>query len=119
MIDPNIIRDGLLKALEEAKEGVTLSDLENMLDSGEALLWLGNNGCLVTVLYTEQQGRSLHVWLGTGDLEELITLEPGISAWARARGCIYSSINGRKGWTRVFGKLGFKPVGGELRKYYV
>lgn len=117
-MDVEDIKNGLIRALEQAQEGLNLSDLEWMLETGKALLWTGNRGVLVTVLYESPEGRFLHVWLGTGDLQELVSFEPGISAWARARGCVYSSINGRKGWTKVFKQYGFTEVEGELRKYY-
>jgi hypothetical protein len=118
-VDTEAIKQGLTVALEHAGEGFTIGDLEGMLAAGKALLWLGNRGVLVTVLYDDPSGRFLHVWLGTGDIRELVSMEPGISAWARARGCLYSSINGRKGWSRVFKDVGFKEFDGELRKYYV
>lgn len=117
---PEDIRNGLLKALQQAQEGKTLLDLENMLSSGEALLWRGERGVLVTILYDHgEDGKSLHVWLGTGDMDDLVAMEPGVSAWARARGCRFATINGRKGWYRIFKDLGFKMIDGELRKDYV
>lgn len=112
------LKDGLEKALELGGEGYTLFDLECELASGHALLWRGNKSAIVTRLHKTDSYFYLHVWLGTGDLSELLTLEPGISAWARARGCKYASINGRKGWTKMFKPFGFKPEDGELRKYY-
>lgn len=120
-MDPQVMREGLLKALEEGGEGFTLSDLEEQLSLGNCLLWTGNRSCLVTSLHTNTDTgqRHIHVWLGCGDMPELITLEPGVSAWARARGCSYASIDGRKGWLRIFKKSGFKLVDGELRKQYV
>ena len=118
-MNPSEIKDGLVKALEQAQEGKTLADLERMLSDGSALLWTGNRGVLVTILYNSPEGRYLHVWLGTGDMAELVSMEPGISAWARARGCRFASINGRKGWARVFKRIGFVYDDGELRKYYV
>lgn len=115
---PLEIRDGLIEALELAGEGHTITDLEQALQTGDALLWTGVNGALVTLLYESPRGRSVHVWLGTGDLNELLQMEPGVSAWARARGCKYATINGRKGWSRVFKPLGFKMIDGELTKFY-
>lgn len=120
-MNPTDMRDGLLKALEASGEGLTLQYVEEQLSTGEALLWTGKQACLVTSLHTDltTSERFLHVWLGCGDIKELIRLEPGISAWARARQCTYASIDGRKGWQRVFKRFGFNPVDGELRKYYV
>jgi hypothetical protein len=113
------IKLGLTKALTLAQEGITIDDLAIMLNNGEALLWTGESAALVTTLHTSDHHRFLHVWLGCGDIKELVSFEPGISAWARARGCHYATINGRKGWSRVFKQLGFHEADGELRKNYV
>lgn len=110
------MRQGFAEALELAAEGHTLADLEQDLADRNALLWTGENCAIVTNLQEGPGGRFLHVWLGTGDLSEMAALEPGIAAHARALGCKYASINGRKGWDRVFSKNGFTRDGDELRK---
>lgn len=110
------MRDGLVQALERGGEGYGLTDLENDLASGAAMLWAGENCALVTSIHDDPDGRFLHVWLGTGSLPDLIRLEPGIAAFARARGCRFATVNGRSGWARVFRKHGFEPHGDELRK---
>lgn len=115
---PQEIKDGLEKALIRGNEGVSIDDLAVMLNSGDALLWVGERSALVTTLHRDIQV-FLHVWLGCGDMSDLLSLEPGVSAWARARGCSYATINGRKGWSKVFKRLGFVDVDGELRKTYV
>lgn len=113
------MREDFRRALEHGDEGLTLSDLENRLASGDALLWHGDNSALVTILYGAPDERYIHVWLSAGDLIDLVSLEPGISAWARARGCKFASITGRRGWSRVFRKLGFQEIDGDLIKRYV
>lgn len=110
------IRDGLEQALARSGEPYTIADLENDLTNGDAMLWLGERSALVTAEYIIDGVRCHHVWLSCGALGELVTLEPGIAAYARARGCSYASINGRKGWERVFARRGFTPSDGELRK---
>lgn len=110
------MREGFVEALELAGEGDTLADLEQALESDFAALWIGERCALVTTLHQAEIGRELHVWLGTGDLSEMITLEPGIAAWARSKGCTFATIRGRKGWGRVFSKHGFTRDGDELRK---
>ena len=113
---PDKMRSGFIWALKRAGEGDTLADLELALTSDFAALWIGERCALVTTLHEPETGRELHVWLGTGDLSEMITLEPGISAWARSKGCKSATIRGRKGWDRVFSKHGFTRDGDELRK---
>lgn len=110
------MREGFIEALELAGEGNTLADLEWALESDLAALWVGERCALVTTLQEDETGRSLHVWLGTGDLSEMTSLEPGIAAWARSKGCNFATIRGRQGWARVFSKHGFTRDGDELRK---
>jgi hypothetical protein len=49
-------------------------------------------------------------------LSELVSMAPGMEAWGRQQGCDFATINGRKGWARVFGKHGWSWADGELRK---
>ena len=110
------IRDGLHQALIRGDEPYTMADLEDDLTKGDAMLWMGERCALVTAEYIIDGVRCHHVWLSCGALDEMVTLEPGIAAYARARGCSYASINGRKGWERVFAGRGFTSGDGELRK---
>lgn len=118
-MSPLALKAMLESALEKGAEGATIADVEAKLASGDALLWLGERGALVTSLHETEDGRFVHVWLGAGDMEEIVSMEPGVSAWARARQCKSARINGRKGWDRVFKSRGFIRVGEELVKYYV
>jgi hypothetical protein len=113
---PEAIRNGLCEALKASADGFTLNDLERELASGESRLWIGERGALVTYVEDGASGRSIHVWLGCGDIKELVQMRVGIEAYARAHGCVWASINGRAGWSRVFAGAGFEPHGEELRK---
>ena len=117
-MNPIEMRDGLAQALERGAEGYSITDLEDDLASGAAMLWAGSECALVTSIHDGPEGRFLHVWLGCGALADLVSLEPGISAFARARGCRFATIGGRRGWARAFRSHGFVPHGGELRKSY-
>lgn len=115
---PIEMRDGLAQALERGAEGYTLHDLESALESGSAMLWAGPNSAIVTTILDGPEGRFLHAWLSCGSLVEILSLEPGISAFARARGCRFATLGGRRGWARAFRSHGFVPDGDELRKSY-
>lgn len=84
--------------------------------AGRAMLWPGEDGALVTECLATPAGRLLHCWLGGGELSTLANLRPGVEAWGRAMGCEFASIDGRRGWDRVFRPFGYRPVGTELRK---
>lgn len=92
-----------------------MAELEASLSSGQALLWVGEHCAIVTTLH-DGEVRELHGWLATGDMDEISQLVPGIAAHARALGCKFATIDGRKGWDRVFSKHGFTRDGDELRK---
>ncbi|WP_454760579.1 hypothetical protein [Caulobacter segnis] len=106
------MRDGFEKAISRANDGSSIAELESELASGRALLWVGERSALVTTVH----GQDMHIWLGCGDLTELKSLDAGICAHARARGCSALTINGRSGWARALRALGFVPDGDELRK---
>jgi hypothetical protein len=56
------------------------------------------------------------VWLGGGELGELLAMRPGVEAWARAQGAQAARINGRRGWARALRGGGFEACDAELRK---
>jgi len=107
----------LAPALARGNErGLTRAELQRLILSGRAMLWPGEGGALVTECVATPEGRFLHCWLGGGDLRALLALRPGLEAWGRAMGCEMASIEGRKGWDRVFRPFGYARFGTELRK---
>ena len=112
---PEALRDGLVRALDPS-EGYTEEDLLHQLASGLSRLWIGERSALVTYVEDTEQGRNLHVWLGCGDMNELLQMRVGIEAYARAHSCVTASIHSRKGWNRPFMKVGFVLDGTILRK---
>lgn len=105
-------RAWLLPALRDADEAELIADLI----SSAAQLWPGQRSAVVTQVFEETDGPSLHVWLAGGELDDILALKPGIEAWARARGCRWVTIEGRRGWERLLKADGFERVGDELRK---
>lgn len=98
-------RPWLLKALEF--EGDPEAELVAKLRAGHAQLWLGERSAMVTEVTEEPKGRTIHVWLAGGDLDEIVSLTPGIAAWGRMMGCKEATIEGRAGWARVLKSHGF------------
>lgn len=99
----------ILPALEDASEADLIADLEQ----GKAILWEGQRSAFVTQFTTDH---TIHCWLAGGDLDDLLTLVPGIESHARAYGYTTAVITGRKGWDRVLRPLGYERIGAELRK---
>ena len=105
-------RGWLTPALEDA----SWAEVAGELAARRAQLWPGERAAMVTTLQITPQGPTCHVWLGGGELSELLEMAPGIEAWARAQGCAFVTLSGRKGWARALKRRGFAPWGEELRK---
>lgn len=104
-------RDWLLPALVDDTEGFVLGELL----ANRAQLWRGARSAMVTQLIVAVPP-NICVWLGGGDLDDLMTMQPGVEAYGRMHGCKEARINGRQGWARALRKTGFEPFDGELRK---
>lgn len=82
-------------------DGTPWAEVEADVLGGKAQLWPGDAAAMVTKVLEDQTGRVLHVWLGGGDLEELLRLQPAVAAWGRSMGCNRATIEGRAGWGKV------------------
>ena len=107
-------RSWLLAALDPGcgSEADLLADLA----TGAAQLWPGEAAALVTQYLADERGACLHIWLAGGDLAEILAMRVGVETWARARGCTRVTIEGRRGWTRLLRRWGYRRVGHELER---
>lgn len=104
----------LAPAIEHGGE-FTLEDIEQAVSTNRATLWPGVNAAFVTQLVSGDTPYIL-VWLAGGDLDELLSMQPGMEAWARAQGAEAARVNGRGGWRRALKAGGFIERDGELWK---
>lgn len=107
-------RAWLLPALR-AECGTEAQLLEDIL-SGRVQLWAGEGAAVVTQRVCEDGASRLHIWLAGGDLAGILSLRPGIEAWARGQGCRHITIDGRAGWSRVLRRLGYSAEGHQLQR---
>lgn len=84
--------------------------------SGRAQLWAGERSCMVTQLHDDAGAVFIFVWLGGGDLAELMAVRPVLESWGKQHGAISARINGRLGWARLLKSHGYAMAGGELCK---
>lgn len=101
-----------LPLIEPALTDATEDEVLNDLLLGRAQLWRGRESAMVTQLVMAEEPYVL-VWLGGGQLRELLAMQPVIASWAKQHGAKAARINGRPGWARA---AGFAPEDGELRK---
>lgn len=96
---------------EDTRDGLLAQIL-----AGQAQLWPGEDCAIVTQCVLNDGVGSIHAWLGGGRLCGMLALRPGIEAWGRAMGCAFATIDGRKGWERLYRPFGYEPHEGLLRK---
>lgn len=75
-------------------------------------VWLGSE----SVILTELVGDAIHVWLGAGDLNELLEMRPLIERAGREWGCTRITGDGRQGWERALKPHGYALIDGILEK---
>lgn len=98
-------------ALAHAGRTHALSDVWNLVESGEAQFWPGERAAMVTLLEDDPGERRLLIWLAGGELEELVgRLRPTVEQWAVRQGCRRVLVIGRPGWERALAPEGYAPL---------
>lgn len=80
----------------------TVDDVQQMIDSGEAMLWEGPHSLVVTQVDVQPKEKALHFFLAAGRMQELDAMTPIILEWGSSQGCTKARLVGRKGWARSF-----------------
>jgi hypothetical protein len=88
----------------------TFQDVADMVLAGKAQIWPAPRGVAITEIIEYPQKRVLHVFLGAGELDQLLDMIKSAEDWGRTQGCTSLTMSGRLGWQRVLDKHGFKPV---------
>lgn len=83
-------------------------DVWNVIEAGQAQLWPTPNSAVVTKIDTYPKARILQAWLAGGKLREIRSTEARIREWAKAAGCDFFVIAGRRGWARAL--KGYREV---------
>jgi hypothetical protein len=83
-------------------------DIVESIVSGKMQLWPAKDSCLVTEITVYPRKKVLHVFLGGGDLEEIIDMHESVVQWAIEQGCESLTMTGRKGWGKPLKNSGWK-----------
>ena len=95
-------------ALEYSGGTHNYQDIVDGISSGYMQLWPAERGCLVTEITTYPRKKILNVFLGGGELDQLIEMHDDLSAWGKAQGCDAATIIGRPGWERIYKARGWQ-----------
>ncbi len=97
-------------ALEYSGGTHSLSDVINGITSGKMQLWPSPKGCIVTEIVVYPRKKMLNVFLGGGELDQLLDMHKDVIAWSKAQGCEAITITGRFGWKKPLKAHGWKPM---------
>ena len=105
-------------ALEHSGGTHTFEDIVDGLRTGHLQFWPAPKGCLITEIVIFPQKKTINVFLGGGELEQLSDMHEDVIKWAKSQGCTAATINGRAGWVRAFKHLGWTPLHTTLVKEF-
>ena len=99
---------GIRKALEHSSFGLTYDRLCARAIAGRYHLYPLKNSLVVMEVHEGEGFKHYAGVLATGDLEEIAKSHKMIEHQARRLGCTKFTMDGRRGWMRVFKKYGWK-----------
>ena len=95
-------------ALEYSGGTHIFADIAEGVMSGTMQLWAGETGCAVTEIIVYPRKKVLHVFLAGGDMSQIIDFQESAVEFGKMNGCTAMTLAGRRGWTKVLGKHGWK-----------
>ena len=97
-------------AMEYGQNSHTFDDITAMVLHGQLRLWSLPNSVMLTEIITYPRYKVYHIFLGGGDLQEILAMHPQIEQAAREAGCVRLSVTGRHGWAKALKPHGWEPV---------
>ena len=75
-------------------------DVVSGLQKGMLQLWPTPRGCIVTEIVVYPKKRVLNVFLGGGELDQILDMHDDVIEWGKAQGCSALTMSGRYGWKK-------------------
>lgn len=97
-------------ALRHGAQAQSFDDLLMMVMRGTVQFYSFEKSFLVMEIINYPQFKVYHCFLAGGDMRDVFESEARMLPNAKALGCKYLSIAGRKGWTRMLKPRGWKFV---------
>lgn len=100
----------LERALELDGGKHTVQDVADMIERGDAKLWVNGDSLVITQVVSYPQDRTLNFWIASGDLDEVRAMLPQIYEYGYAMGCSHAETTCRRGWARVMANDGWQEA---------
>lgn len=104
------------QALNRSEGDWTAEEVRLEVAHNRAQLWPGEKSVAVSQVYMDKDRLGMRVWLASGDMSELMEMLEAGEKWAKAKNLDFVSVDGRRGWSRVLRKKGYKENDGLLVK---
>ena len=95
------------KALSYSDNSHTFDNVCGRVIDGSLDLYVLPNSVMLCETFRQPNFSQYHVYLGGGDLQEIIDYHPQMEREARLRGCKYLSMTGRLGWKKPLEQNGW------------
>jgi hypothetical protein len=106
--DLDRLRPEIQAALDYADGTHTFDDITAMVLHGKLRFWPLQKSALLTEVVEFPQEKHYHMFLGGGDLQEILEMHPQVEQAARQAGCTKLSVTGRRGWVRALEAHGWQ-----------
>ena len=103
-------RDWIESALEYSGGTHDFIDVAEGIYKGTMQLWPTPRGCIVTEIVVYPRKKVLNVFLGGGELDQILEMHEDVIAWAKAQGCSALTMTGRFGWKKPLKAHGWEPL---------
>ena len=103
-------KDKIEAALEYSGGTHVFEDVAFAVLEGRMQFWVNGESVAITEIIVYPRKKVLHVFLGSGKRKELFEMIESAWQWGQSIGCTGMTLAGRKGWTKLMGKFGFKPT---------
>jgi hypothetical protein len=103
-------------ALEYSGGTHSFEDVAKGIVEGNMQLWPSPRGCIVTEIVVYPRKKVLNVFLGGGELDQLLDMHNDVTAWAKSYGCKALTITGRFGWKKPLKAHGWEPLHASFQK---
>ena len=85
-------------------------DIIEAVMRGRMQLWPGERGCLVTEIVVYPKKKHIHVFLGGGEMQQILDMHKDVIEWAKGQGCTAATIAGRVGWKKPLAEYGWTQI---------
>jgi len=93
------------EAMRESPHSV--EDLERSIGQGRTMFFPGKNAAITAEKAVYGSEAFFQVTWSVGDMDEILSLAPGVEAVGRLLGCSSMLVEGRRGWEKVLAPLGY------------